>query len=199
MKTRRLLPLLLAFFQPVLIYLFAGQSPCLSPYRAVAFVNGQWFTGSDFRPATFYAVNAALREKRPRGELETVDLHGGFVIPPFADAHNHFPSAEENFDWANKDFLDVGVFYVLNPNDIAEQTNPLRPRLGSPATVDVIFAHGGFTNFTGHPRQLYEGLIDRKILPYEKWQLEGAPSTPWIPSKTSTPNGRNSSRPSPTS
>jgi imidazolonepropionase-like amidohydrolase len=172
-NTRRVLSLVLAVFQAALLSLFGVQSPSPSPSSGVTFVNGQWFTGGDFRPATFYAVNGVLRDKRPPGELETVDLRGGFVIPPFADAHNHFPSAEGNFDWANKGFLAAGVFYVLNPNDIAEQTNPLRPRLGSPTTVDVIFAHGGFTSSTGHPRQLYEGLIDRGFIPFQKLQLEG--------------------------
>ena len=141
---------------------------------ATAFVNGLWFTGKSFERSTFYAVDGALTKRKPSREIETIDLGGGFVAPPFADAHNHFPDSEQTFEWANRSFLEHGVFYVLNANDIAERSNPIRPRLGKADTVDVIFAHGGFTSPTGHPRALYERLVQPKRLRVSKTGTRGA-------------------------
>src|SRR5262249_42143329 len=42
-----------------------------------------------------------------------------------------------------------------------------------PGTLDAAFAHAGFTGSGGHPKALYEGLVDRKIYSYAKPDLEG--------------------------
>src|SRR5579859_3589377 len=44
---------------------------------AKAFVNGQWFTGKDFRRTTFYAVDGILTQQKPSTPIETVDLQAG--------------------------------------------------------------------------------------------------------------------------
>src|SRR5262245_17961504 len=149
------------------------QGAAQSASKATAFVNGLWFTGKNFQRGTFYALEGVLTRRKPSAEIETMDLGGGFVVPPFADAHNHFPDSEQTFEWANRSFLESGVFYVLNANDIAERSNAIRRRLATADTVDVIFAHGGFTSPTGHPKALYERLVDQKVYAYPKPDLEG--------------------------
>ena len=144
-----------------------------SPSPAKEFVHGRWFDGQRFRERTFYAVGGKLTTKRPPGKLETIDLQNGYVVPPFGDAHNHFPDSAKTLSWTNPLFLASGVFYILNPNDIGELANPIRGELGSSSTVDVIFAHGGFTCPGGHPQPLYEWLVDQKIYSYTKPELEG--------------------------
>jgi len=142
---------------------------------AKAFVNGQWFTGKDFQRTTFYAVDGILTRRKPAGTTETVDLQGGFVVPAFGDAHSHFPSTEQNFDKANRAFLEAGVFYVLNAGGDAEKENPLRSKLGSPATVDAIFAHSVFTCLNGHPKPYLEYLNEHGVefgVPFAKSKLE---------------------------
>jgi hypothetical protein len=108
------------------------------------FVNGKWFTGKDFRSKTFYSANGILTTRNPSGPVEAVDLQGGFVVAPFGDAHNHFPSREEDLADGNRAHLDAGVFYTLNPGGDAEVANPIRAKLGLPTTIDAIFAHGVF-------------------------------------------------------
>jgi imidazolonepropionase-like amidohydrolase len=141
--------------------------------KAIAFVNGNWFDGKEFRADTFYVVGGLLAHVQPSSAVETVDLQGGYVIPGLGEAHSHFPDQERSFDWANGQALKAGVFYILNPNDIAEKTNPLQNRLQTPSTVDVVFAHAGFTTPGGHPKALYEDLVDKKIYSYQKPELEG--------------------------
>lgn len=150
----------------------AIASPPRGP-EAQAFVNGKWFTGKDFQSGTFYAVDGHLTARKPDGPVRTIDLQGGFVVPAFADAHNHSPSSSQDLADANRAFLDAGVFYVLNAGGNAEAANPIRVRLGTPATIDVLFAHALFTCPGGHPKPYLEYLVDRGALPYGKDQLEG--------------------------
>jgi hypothetical protein len=121
-------------------------------------VDGQWFNGKDFLRRTFYCVEGKLATSAPSSSLNTVDLQGGFVVPPFGDAHNHFPSGEQDFAEANRAHLKAGVFYTLNPGGNAEIANPIRPKLNTPATVDAIFAHGVFTCSDGHPCPFWSTL-----------------------------------------
>jgi len=142
---------------------------------AKAFVNGKWFAEKDFESATFYAVDGVLTKQKPPGPIETVDLQGGFVVPAFGDAHAHFPSTEQNFEMANRNFLKAGAFYVLNAGGNAETENPLRSKLGTPATIDVIFAHSVFTCHGGHPQPYLEYLSEHGVefgVPFAKTKLE---------------------------
>jgi imidazolonepropionase-like amidohydrolase len=170
MKRVLLLPFLVFF---LLATPRIGSLP--SGSGAKAFVNGQWFTGQDFESATFYVVDGILTKRKPPGPIETVDLQGGFVVPAFGDAHAHFPSAEQNFEVANRAFLQAGAFYVLNAGGNAEKENPLRSKLGTPATVDVIFAHSVFTCRGGHPQPYLEYLNEHGVefgVPFAKTKLE---------------------------
>ena len=54
------------------------------------FVNGRWFDGARFiEGKTWWSVEGVLREAHQGVADETIDLHGGYVIPPFAEAHTH--------------------------------------------------------------------------------------------------------------
>ena len=148
-----------SLFPLVFLVLFSGlivSQSRLAPdsHVVTAFVNGQWFTGTDFQRTTFYVADGRLTTRKPAGPVETVDLQGGFVVPPFADAHIHSPSSKHDLAESNRAFLDAGVFYVLNAGGNARPANVIRDQLGTPEAVDVIFAHALFTCPGGHPRAL---------------------------------------------
>jgi hypothetical protein len=88
-----------------------------------------------------------------------VDLAGGFVIPPFGEAHNH--NVERSWDIAavSRRYLADGVFYVKIPGDIAEHVSRIRGRINAPTSIDVVFSHGGLTATGGHPAPLYEDVL----------------------------------------
>src|SRR5215472_6836281 len=154
---KRLL-LLLVFFQASFPVILSEVGRPHSSSHAKAFVNGRWFTAKEFQSTTFYAVNGILTNRKPTDSVEIVDLQGGFVVPAFGDAHSHFPSSEHNLETANRAFLQAGVFYVLNAGGDADKDNPLRSKLGTTTTVDVIFAHSVFTCPGGHPKPYLEYL-----------------------------------------
>src|SRR5215472_10749044 len=171
---KRLL-LLLVFFQAWFPILVAKVESPYSSSQAKGFVNGKWFTGKELQSTTFYAVDGILTNRKPAGPVEIVDLHGGFVVPAFGEAHSHFPSSEQNFEAANRAFLQAGVFYVLNAGGDADKENPLRSKLGATTTVDVIFAHSVFTCPGGHPKPYLEYLNEHGTesgVPFAKSKLE---------------------------
>src|SRR5829696_7882066 len=67
--------------------------------RVVEYQGGKWFDGKAFAPRTMYVVGDVFRERRPSRVDSVVDLRGGYVVPPFADAHQHLydPSRVKTF------------------------------------------------------------------------------------------------------
>ncbi len=127
--------------------------------KATRFINGQWFDGQRFVSTEWYAVNGRFT-KTPPGNIDAVeDLHGGFVVPPFGEAHNHNLEGPWDVESVTARYLHDGVFYVLNPNSIRTFTEQIRGRLNGPDTVDAIFADAGITSTGGHPMPLYEDVL----------------------------------------
>lgn len=191
---RRLLLLVFVLVSSIAIVSQAQSSSSSS--GAKAFINGRWFTGKDFESGTFYTVNGFLTARKPTGLVRTIDLHSGFVVPAFADAHNHSPSSRHDFTDANRAFLDAGVFYVLNAGGNAESANSIRDQLGTAATVDAIFADALFTCPGGHPKPLSRISCRSRRSAVQQRQTGGGVSlTRLIRSPTSSECGLGTSRP----
>ena len=124
-----------------------------------AFLHGQWFDGKGFQQATWYSSQGRLTRTAPAGVVETVDLAGAFVVPPFGEAHNHNVEGEWNVQAVSERYLKDGVFYVKNPNDVRDFAVALRDRVNRPHTIDAVFAHAGMTGTGGHPIALYEDIL----------------------------------------
>jgi tetratricopeptide (TPR) repeat protein len=124
-----------------------------------AFVNGHWFNGSKFVQKTMWSVDGVFRETFDGKADETIDLRGGFAIPPFAEGHTHdftMPDAP-----AVERYLALGIFYAKNSNSIARLVDSVRPLVNKPESVDVIWANGGLTATGGHPTQIYSQIAPR--------------------------------------
>jgi hypothetical protein len=123
---------------------------------AYAFVNGQWFTGAGFESRTFYSVNGMLEPGRPPRVDSTIDLHGGFVIPPFADAHTHNLDGPFNLDAMVAAYVKEGTFYVQVLTNTQTGAHQVHWRFNHPCALDVAYANGGLTSTLSHPFQAYE-------------------------------------------
>lgn len=152
-------------FLTVLWLILSFQSICAfsqiqsnNPSRKIyKFINGQWFDGRNFQRQTFYAVDGVLTKKKPSRIDETIDLADGFVIPPFAEAHNHNLGSAI---YLNREFtqqmiqryLAAGVFYVKIPSNPADNAVILRRDfVNRPDSVDVTYSNGVLTSRDGHP------------------------------------------------
>lgn len=120
------------------------------------FVNGNWFDGKKFRRQTFYSATGTLTKKRPERIDETVDLKGGYVVPPLADAHTHNLDGKFNLEKVTKAYLAEGTFYVQVLTNYATGAEQARPFFNKPGTLDVSYANGGLTSTLGHPFLAYE-------------------------------------------
>lgn len=136
--------------------LSTAESQTLKSY---AFLHGWWFDGKGFQQATWYSVQGRLTRTAPAGVVETVDLAGAFVVPPFGEAHNHNVEGEWNVQAVSDRYLKDGVFYVKNPNDVRDFAVITRTHVNRPHTIDAVFAHAGMTGTGGHPIALYEDIL----------------------------------------
>lgn len=131
-----------------------GEKSLAGP--AYAFINGQWFNGTEFESRNYYAVNGMLEARRPPRVDSTIDLHGGFVIPPFADAHTHNLDGPYNLDAMVDAYVKEGTFYVQVLTNSRSRAEQVRSRFNHPCALDVAYANGGLTSTLSHPFQAYE-------------------------------------------
>ena len=130
--------------------------PSLPQY---AFLNGQWFDGEGFRAATWYSVEGRLTKRPPAGLVQTVDLAGLNMVPPFGEAHNHNVEGPWNVQAVAQRYLQDGVFYVKNPNNVRDFAQQIKHAVNVPTSIDATFAHAGLTGHGGHPVALYEDVL----------------------------------------
>jgi hypothetical protein len=131
--------------------------------RVVAFVGGRWFTGTSFADRTVYAVDGVLTFESPARVDSTVYLAGGYVVPPFGEAHNHNVEHSPRIGRTIEQYLRDGVFYVKNPNNLPRTRHPLVGTVNIPTSIDVVFANGGLTGAGGHPLPLVQRNIARGV------------------------------------
>ncbi len=139
------------------------------------FVHGQWFDGTGFVPTDFYAEDGRLTH-RPSSlhHLVTVDLHGGFVVPPYGDAHEHNFDSVRGTAAVTAAYLEDGIFYAQGMTDnLAGAREVVAAKMvNTPSTVDVTYAHGGLTAVDGHPKDVYESLANGFYYPATEAQRQ---------------------------
>lgn len=122
------------------------------------FIGGRWFNGTSFAVTDFYVADGRLTHRKPEGAVATVDLHGGYVVPPFGDAHEHYFDSVGQAPELTQQYLRDGIFYAQGVTDIASGAARVVAAglVNTPTTVDVTYAHGGITAPNGHPKEIYE-------------------------------------------
>ena len=142
-----------------------AQTP-LPQQKAYQFTKGQWFDGKGFRRRSFYSVNGVLTLKKPAQIDEVIDLKNGYVIPPFAEAHNHWLEPQ-SIDEYIQNYLRDGVFYVKDEGNLPFIVSQFRDKLNRPTSVDFITALQGFTGSGGHPLEIIRQFKEFGVLPKE--------------------------------
>jgi hypothetical protein len=143
----------------------SAQTP-LPRQKSYQFTNGQWFDGLGFRRRTFYSVNGVLKLKKPAQIDEVVDFKNGYVIPPFAEAHNHWLEPQRVDEYI-QNYLRDGVFYVKDEANLPYIVSQFRDKLNRPTSVDFITALQGFTGSGGHPLEIIRQFRAMGVLPKE--------------------------------
>jgi imidazolonepropionase-like amidohydrolase len=128
----------------------------------IAFTNGRWFDGKSFQTRTTYSVNGTLSFTEPARIDRMIDLSGTWVVPPFAEAHNHNidGAVEERSLAAIRKYVADGVFYVKIQGNypLSDQQRGRLP-INRPGAPDVAFAQAFITATGGHPSVLHEEIL----------------------------------------
>jgi len=129
--------------------------------QVLAFVGGLWFTGAEFEEMTAFALDGVLTFVQPAHVDSTIHLAGGYVVPPFGEAHNHNVEHSSRVHATVEQYLRDGVFYVKNPNNLPRTRHPLTGTINVPTSIDAAFANGGLTASGGHPIPLVRRNVER--------------------------------------
>ena len=135
------------------------------------YINGKWFDGEKFVERTMYSVQGLLQETSDAAADATIDLSGMYVIPPFADAHDHRFADGMNVAEQINESLAAGIFYFRNPNNTRRLTARARTLVNHPESVEVLYANGGLTGPGGHPVQIYQRIASHLGIPQK--ELDG--------------------------
>jgi hypothetical protein len=124
------------------------------------FKNGKWFDGKMFVAKDIFVKNGFFQSTKPVVVDSIIDLQNKYVIPPFSEAHTHNlegigSSPQQLID----SYLQDGVFYVKNPNNVYYFTKNLFGKINIPTSLDASFANGGLTANEGHPMTMFEDKI----------------------------------------
>lgn len=125
-------------------------------------INGHWFDGKTFVKKKVWVKDGILNFKKPVGFLDTtIDLTGKYVIPPFAEAHNHNLESDYKLEERIDSYLKNGVFYVKLLSSIKKRIAPLMHRYNKPTGLDVSMAHAPLTATDGHPIGVRKRYLER--------------------------------------
>src|SRR5205085_1249677 len=137
-----------AFFLLLMLAAPAALRAQPAPAHGVEYRGGRWFDGTRFVPRTMYVVDGTLRQRRPARIDSVVDLAGGFVVPPFSDAHQHLYAPIEPQIRA---YLRDGIFYVRDQANAPLGRQAFHNQLNRPTAFDYVSANQGWTSPGGHP------------------------------------------------
>lgn len=140
-------------------------APLESRMDRTAYVNAQIFDGELFVPGVIVVESGRIVDADPSTAAHRVDLGGGYVVPPFCEAHNHNLGHENENAETIAQYLYEGIFYVGILSNLPALTDPVRHTYNRPASVDVIFANGPLTATGGHPIRIRELFLDRGFYP----------------------------------
>jgi imidazolonepropionase-like amidohydrolase len=144
----------------------AAAQDSIDPDATVAYVNGHVWNGDHFDDRPLYERGGQFVEAPAEADT-TIDLGGGYVIPPFGDAHTHnlgtgYPSVQ----MADSLYLPQGIFYaadLTNPyseitaeRDYLDPPMSIREHFGCETTLDVAHTLGVLTATGNHPAPVME-------------------------------------------
>ncbi len=84
-------------------------------------------------------------------------------MPPFGEAHNHNVEPLNKVAPLIQRYLQHGIFYVKNPDNLPSGRNQVLPKINQPETIDVTFSNGGFTSPGGHPAEIVKRNIEHGV------------------------------------
>ena len=154
--------------------------PVITFSQIIEYRNANVYNGNDFELRTFYSVDSKLFLQQPDNVLidSIVDLKLGYIIPPFAEAHNHNLESTYQLQERIDSYIQDGVFYIKMQSSIKKRIEPLMHLYNHHGSLDVSVAHAPITGTDGHPigvRKWYleKGYFDEMFQTLEEIESHG--------------------------
>ena len=120
--------------------------------RITKFINGNWFNGKTFEKRVVWLKDGLISFKKVDRKVDTIiDLSNNYVIPPFAEAHNHNLESKYELEKRIKSYLDNGVFYVKVLSSIKKRMALVMHNYNKPTGLDISLTYAPLTAKDGHP------------------------------------------------
>ena len=137
---------------------YSGQVIIKKPLAPLHLVGAQVFGGKGFSAQDWYIVDGRFTKIVPNSPVQSMDMSGKYLVPPYADAHCHHIDGAYPSKRMNDQYLSEGTLYVQSMGNhvgLRAEDDAIVNRSNS---IDVAFANAGFTGDFGHPAFLYESL-----------------------------------------
>ena len=125
--------------------------------RTLELRDGQWYTGAGFVRGTRFVVAGVIRQQRSAHVDTVFDLAGGYVVPAFAEGHNHHVEPDAMPAYVAR-YLRDGVFYVQDLMAIPQMRARFAAYVNLPTSIDLVSANQGLTGPGGHPIEVMAQL-----------------------------------------
>lgn len=150
---------------PLILFIMLSTKAQTFNNQNIALKDGLWFNGQSFLRQDFYSVDGKFTKKKPLRIDTTIDLRGTYIVPPFAEAHNHNidGAVTERSAKAVRQYIADGVFYVkIQGNYPVNAIQKKALNINEPLGPDVLFAQGFVTASNGHPAFMHEKILLRQ-------------------------------------
>ena len=125
---------------------------------------GQWLTGNRFEKRTMYMSDGRFVRRPSHAADSVVNLAGGYIVPPFAEGHNHWLEPRGLQAYVQS-YLRDGVFYVKDQANSPYIRTQIDSALNIPRSVDFVSANQGWTGPGGHPLQIVKQFAAFGVFP----------------------------------
>jgi imidazolonepropionase-like amidohydrolase len=148
--------------------------PDASSSRIVAYEGGYVWNGTDFSNQPLF-VRGGTFVASPTTVDTTIQLDGGYVVPPFGDAHTHNLGAGGISQQVAQDlYVPQGIFYAMDLTNPYSEIDGVQDAFQGPQSIDVAYANGGLTSTGSHPTAAMERIYtDTENVTLENLQLRG--------------------------
>lgn len=119
----------------------------------IEFHNGRWFDGEGFASGTRYVVEGVITREPPARIKRREDLGGRWVVPAFAEAHNHNLQNEWGARHSREMYLRDGVFYAAMMCGDSDSNQAVRDALSGQDAPHVVFS-ACISSSDGHPLRM---------------------------------------------
>lgn len=139
--------------------------------------NGFWFKDGTFQQQDVYVKEGRFSNPQAAtANSKVVDVAGLYLLPPFAEGHNHQLQNAWLVNRFSAKYVADGILYGLMLGGDAFSAQQARQQLAADGRLDVLISGTTVTSSDGHPLQMIlqpgpDGVVPTKQQVLDKWVI----------------------------